>query len=204
MRGIASRLVVSSLLSGEPKLGEPSEMTLFSLTSIWVFASWNCRGLHTSNAPISPAIRTTPTTSTLTGTYRSHPRPSTLVVTRKANRMFLFYRNKLSHWLVKDLATWTTRKRGVDGWSRNHNWDISRTFQHGLLRHAWLSICFKVRRMIQRFIGVLKLGFGSINLGRMTSVFLQLRKFRANHLGSNLCLGAEAHLVHHAVQTSRQ
>ena len=31
-----------------------------------------------------------------------------------------------------------------------------------------------------------------------------IRKFRANHLGSNLHLGAEAQLVHHAVQTSQQ
>ena len=38
----------------------------------------------------------------------------------------------------------------------------------------------------------------------MTSVFLQLRKIRANHLGCDLHPGAEAQLVHHAVQTHRQ
>ena len=116
----------------------------------------------------------TPTTSTLTGMYQSHPRPSTLIITRKTNRMFLFYGNKFGHWLVKDLAAWTTGKCGIDRWSWNYDWNISRALWHGLFRHARLSICFKVRRMIRRFIGVLKLGLGSINLGRMTSEFLPL------------------------------
>ena len=174
MRGIASQFVVSSLLSGESKLGESSKTTLFLLTSVWVFMSWDCRRLHTSNAPISSAIRTTPTTSTLTRTYQSHPRPLSLVVTRKVNRMILLYGDKFGHWLIKDLATWTTRERGIDRQTWNHDWNIGRTLRRGLFRHARLSICFKVQRMIRRFIGVLKLGLGSINLGRMTSEFLPL------------------------------
>ena len=174
MRGIASRFVISSLLPGEPELSESSETTLFSLAPVWVFASWDCRRLHASNTPVSSAIRTTPTTSTLTRMYRSHPRSSTLVVTREVNRMFLFYEDEFGHWLVKNLATWTTREHGIDRWTRNHNRDVGRALWPGLLRHAWLSICFKVRRMIRRFIGVLKLGLGSVDLGRMTSVFLQL------------------------------
>ena len=174
MRGIASQFVVSSLLSSESKLGKSSEMTLFTLELVWVFASWDYRRLHTSNTPVSSAIRTTPTTSTLTGTYRCHPRPSTLIVTGKANWMLLLDRNKLGHWLVKNLTTWATWKRGVYGRSWNHNWDISRALRRGLLRHAWLGIGFKVRRMVRRLIGILKLRLSSINLGRITSVFLQL------------------------------
>ena len=204
MRGIASRVVVSSLLSGESEFGEPSKTTLLSLTSVWVFASWDCRGLHTSNTPVSSAIRTTSTTSTLTGTYRSHPRPSTLVVTRQANRMLLFYRHQLSHRLVKNLTAWTARKRGIDRRSWDHNRNVGRLLWRGLFRDAQLGISLEVRRMVRRLIGVLKLGFGSVNLERMTSEISPIRNFRANHLGSNLRPGAEAQFIHHAIQTSRQ
>ena len=176
MRGIASRFVVSSLLSSKSKLSEPSETALLSLTSVWVLASWDCRRLYTGNATISSVIRTTPTTSTLTGTYRCHPRPSTLVVTRKANRMLLFYENKLSHWLIQDLATWAAREHSINWWSWNDNWNICWTFRCSLLRSTWLGICLKVRRMVRRFVGILKLRLGSINLKRMTSVFLQLER----------------------------
>ena len=157
-----------------------------------------------SNTPISSAIRMTPTMSTLTRTYRCHPCTSTLVIARDCDGMILFDRNKFSHWLVKDLATWTTRERGVNGWSWNNNGNVCWAFWCSLFRNAQLSIGFKVRRMIRRFIGVLKLGLGSINLERMTSDFLQLRKFRANHLGSNFRPGAEAQFIHHAVQTRQQ
>ena len=58
--------------------------------------------------------------------------------------------------------------------------------------------------MIRRFVGILKLRLSSINLKGMMSVFLQTRKIRANHLGSNLRPGAEAQFVNHAVQMSRQ
>ena len=88
--------------------------------------------------------------------------------------MIFFNGNKHGHWLVQDLATWTTGEGGVDRRSWNHNWDVGRALWCGLLRNARLSISFEVRRMIQRFIGILKLGFGSINLGRMTSEFLLL------------------------------
>ena len=136
--------------------------------------SWDCRRLHTSNAPISSAIRTTPTTSTLTRTYRCHPCPTTLVITREHNWMIFLNGNKFRHWLVKDLTTWTTWKRSIDGRSRDNNRNIGWTLRRSLLRHARLSIHFEVRRMSRRFIGILKLGLGSINLGRMTSDFLQL------------------------------
>ena len=127
-----------------------------------------------SNTPISSVIRMTSTTSTLTGTYHCHPCPSTLVVTGKANWMLLLDRNKLGHWFVKNLATWATWECGANRQSWNHNWDISRVLRCGLLRHAWLGIGFKVQHMVRRLIGILKLGLGSINLGRMMSVFLQL------------------------------
>ena len=155
MRGIASRLLVSSLLSGKSEFGELSETTLFSLASVWIFASWDCRRLHTSNAPISLAIRTTSTTSTLTGMYRSHPRPSTLVVTRQTDRMLLFYGNQLGHWLVKNLTSWTTRKGGIYRRCGNHDRNIGRTLRRGLLGNAWLSISLKVRSMVRRLISIL-------------------------------------------------
>ena len=88
--------------------------------------------------------------------------------------MILLYGNQLGHWLVQNLTTWTTRKRAINGRARNHNWNISRTLWRGLLRHARLSICFKVRCMIRRFISILKPGLGLINLGRMMSEFLPL------------------------------
>ena len=179
-------------------------MTLFSLASVWILASWDCQRLHTSNTPISSAIRTTPTMSTLTRTYHSHPRPSTLVVTRRANQMLLFYRNQLGHWLVKDLAAWATRKHGVDRRTWNHDRHVGRTLRRGLLGHTQLSVCLKIRHMVRGLIGVLKFGLGPINLERMTSEISSTRNFRANHLGSNLCLGAEAQFIHHAIQTSRQ
>ena len=160
--------------------------------------------MHTSNAPISSAIRMTSSTSTLTGMYRCHLCTSALVITRKANRVILFDGNKFGHWLVKNLATWTTRECRINGGTRDHNRDVGRTLRHGLFRHAWLSIRLKVRRMVQRLISVLELRLGSIDLERMMSEFSFIRNFRANHLGSNLRLGAEAQFVHHAVQMSRQ
>ena len=151
-------------VSGKSELGESPKATLLSLASVWVFASWDCRRLHTSNTPVSLAIRTTSTTSALTGTYCCHPCPLTLVVTRKANRMLLFYGNQFGYRLVKDFAPWATRKGGVYRRSRNHNRHVGRTLQCGLLRCTRLSVRFKVRRMIRRFIGVLELGFGLVNL----------------------------------------
>ena len=174
MRGIASRFVVSSLLSSEAELGEPPETTLFSLASVWIFVSWDCRGLHASNAPISSAIRMTSITSALTGTYHCHPRTPTLVIARNCDGMFLFYGNEFSHWLVKNLTTWTTGKGSVNRWSQNHDWDIGRMFCRRLLRNAWFSIRFKVRRMVRRLFGIFEFGLGSIDLGRMTSEFLSL------------------------------
>ena len=44
-----------------------------------------------------------------------------------------------------------------------------------------------------------------LNRSRRNDISLSLiRKIRANHLGSNLCPGAEAQFIHHAVQPSRQ
>ena len=48
--------------------------------------------------------------------------------------------------------------------------------QSNLLGHAWFGIGLKVRSMIQRLVGVFKLGLGLINLGGMTSVFLQMER----------------------------
>ena len=104
MRGIASRLVVSSLLSSNPKLGKLPKMTLLLLALIWILASWDCGRLHTSDTPVSSAIRTTSTISALTGTHRCHPCTLTLVVMRKGDWMFLFDGDQFSHQLVKDLA----------------------------------------------------------------------------------------------------
>ena len=84
------------------------------------------------------------TTSTLTGTYRSHPRPSTLVVTRQADRMFLFYGNQLGYRLVQNLATWTTRERSINRRTRNHDRNVCRAFRRGLLRNVRLGVSFKV------------------------------------------------------------
>ena len=179
-------------------------MTLFSLTSVWILTSWDYRRLHTSNTPVSLAIRTTSTMSALTGTYHSHPCTPTLVIARSRNRMILLDRNKLGHWFVKNLTTWTTRKCGINGWTWNHDWHIGRALWCALFRNARLSIRFEVRRMIRRFIDIIKLGLGSINLERMTSETSSTRNFRANHLGSSLRPGAEAQFVHHAVQTHRQ
>ena len=152
---------------------------------------------------MTPATRTASTTSTLTGTHRCHPRPSTLVVTRKANRMFLFNGNQLSHRLVKNLATRTTRERGINRRSWHHNWDVGRALRRSLLRNAQLGIRLKVRGMIRRLVGILEFGLGPVDLERMASEVSSSRNFRANHLGSNLRLGAEAQFVHHAIQTCR-
>ena len=144
MRGIASRFVVSSLLSGKSKLGESSETTLFLLTSVWILVSWDYRRLHTSNTPISSAIRTTSMTSALTRMYRCHPCTLTLVIARNRDGMLLFNRNKLGHWLVKDPATRTTWEQGINGQTWNNDWNIRWVFWRSLLRDAQLSICFKV------------------------------------------------------------
>ena len=143
MRGIASRFIISSLLSGESKLGELSEMTLFSLALVWVLMSWDCRRLHVSNTPVSSVIRTTSMTSVLTRMYRCHPCTSTLVIARNHDGMILFDRNKCGHQLVKDLTTRTTWERGINGWSWDDNWNVCWAFWRSLLRDAWLSICFK-------------------------------------------------------------
>ena len=173
MRGIASRFVVSSLLSSKPELGKPSKTTLLAFALVWILTSWDCRGLHTSNTPVSSTIRMASTTSTLTRTYCCHPCASTLVVTRKRNQMFFLYRNKFCYQLVKDLATWTARECSVNRQSWNYNRNIHWTLRSGLLRYTRLGIGFKVRSMVQRLIGILKLGLGLVNLKGMTSVFLQ-------------------------------
>ena len=106
--------------------------------------------------------------------------------------MFLFYGNQFGNRLIKNLATGTTREGGINRRSGNHNRNVGRTLQLGLLGNARLGIRFEVRRMIRRFVGVLKLRFGSVNLERMTSEISSIRNFRANHLGGNLRSGAEA------------
>ena len=90
--------------------------------------------------------------------------------------MFLFDGNKFGHWFIKDLTTQTTWKHGIDWWHWNHDWNIHWTFWSGLFGNTWLSISFKVRSMIRGFIGALKLGFSSIDLKGMTSVFLPLER----------------------------
>ena len=78
--------------------------------------------------------------------------------------MLLFYRNEFGYWLVKDLATRTTRERGVNRRTRNHDRNVCWVFWRGLFRHTQLSIHLEVQRMIQRFIGILEFGFGLVNL----------------------------------------
>ena len=204
MRGITSRFIVSSLLSSEPELGELPETALFALTSVWVLASWDCGRLHTSDTPVSSAIRMASLMSALARMYRCHPCTSTLVVTRERNWMILLYGNEFSHWLVQNLAAWTTRKCGINRGSRNHNWNIRQMLWSSLFGHAQLSVSFEVRRVVQSLIGVLELRLGSVNLKRNDISLSLTRKIRANHLGSDLHLGAEAQFIHHAVQTCRQ
>ena len=157
-----------------------------------------------SNTPISSVIRTASTISTLTETHCCHPCTSTLVVARKRNRMFLLDRNQLSHWFVEHFATGTIQKGGVDQRCWNHNGNICWALRSHLFGNAWLSISLKVQHIVQRLIGILKLGLCSINLERNDISLSSIRKIRANHLGSNLCLGAKAQLVHHAIQMSQQ
>ena len=106
--------------------------------------------------------------------------------------MLLLYGNQFGHRLVQDFTTWATREGGIHRRSRNHDWNIGGMLQRGLLRHTWLGIGLEVGCMIRRFVGVLQLGFGSVNLERTASEISFIRNFRANHLGSNLRLGAEA------------
>ena len=143
-------------------------------------------------------------TSMLTGTYCCHPCTSTLVIVRKINRMLLFNGNQFRHWLIKNLTTRATREGSIDWWCWNHDRNIRWMFQSGLLRNTQFSISLEVQRMIRRLLGILKLGLRSINLERNDISLSSIRKIRANHLGSNLCLGAKAQLVHHAIQMSQQ
>ena len=129
-----------------------------------------------SNAPISSVIRTASATSMLTRMHRCHPHTLTLVVTKYRDRMFFLYRNKLCHWFIKDLATWTTRKCGINWRCWNHNRNVYWTLWSTLLRNAWLGIGLEIRRVVQRLIGILKLRLSSVNLEGMTSVFLQLER----------------------------
>ena len=88
--------------------------------------------------------------------------------------MFLFYGDKLGHWLVKNLATWTMRECGINGRTWNNYWNVGGTLRRGLLRHTRLGIRFEVRCMIQRFIGVLKLGLVSVPLATLVQTSLEL------------------------------
>ena len=106
--------------------------------------------------------------------------------------MLFFDQNEFSYRFIENLATGTTRKGGVYGRSWNHNRHVGRALRLGLLRHVQLSICLEVRGVIRRFIGILEFGLGPINLERTASEISLIRNFRANHLGSNLCPGAEA------------
>ena len=118
--------------------------------------------------------------------------------------MFLLYGNQLGNQFVKDLAAQAARKRSIDRQTWNYYRNIGRAFRRGLIRNIWLGIGLKVRRMVRRFVGVLQLRLGSVNLKKMASEISFIRNFRANHLGSNLRAGAEAQFVHHAIQTHRQ
>ena len=95
---------------------------------------------------------------------------------RNHDRMFFLYGNKLCHWLVKDLATRTTWECGANWWCWNHDRNIHWTLWSALLWNAWLGISLEIRCVIQRLIGVLKLGLSPVNLEGMMSVFLQLER----------------------------
>ena len=108
MRGIACTVLITCLFSCKAKLGESPKTTLFLLASIWILMSWDCRGLHMSNTPISLVIRMSSLMSTLTSKHHSHPHSSTLVITREHNRIILLNWHQLSHWFVQDFAIWIT------------------------------------------------------------------------------------------------
>ena len=78
--------------------------------------------------------------------------------------MILLDRDELGHWFIENLAARTTRECGVNWRSGNHNRNVCRALRRGLFRHARLGISLKVRRMVRRLIGILKLGFGSVDL----------------------------------------
>ena len=196
MRGIASRFVVSSLLPGESKLGEPSKTTLFSLASVWILASWDCRRLHTSNTPIPSAIRTTSTTSTLTRTYRCHPCTLTLVIARNCNGK-LRWDDPLQWERAQTLAR--SRPRNLDNKGMSHQWAeweqqlerllgvLAQPAQGHSAQHMLQNMTYdlKIHWCIQAWIW--------LDQSRKDDVSLSsIRKFRANHLGSNLRPGAEA------------
>ena len=110
--------------------------------------------------------------STLTRMHHCHPHTSTLIATRKCDRMILFNGDKLCHWFVQSLATRTTGKSCIDWWCWNHNGNICWTLQGSLLGYTWISISLEVQRMIRRLIGILEFGLGLINLKGAVSVFL--------------------------------
>ena len=178
-------------------------MTLFLLASVWILVSWDCGRLHMSNTPISLMIRTATMTSMLTRTHCCHTCTSTLIVTRECNGMLLFNWNQCSHWLIENLAPWATWEGCVDQRGRYHDGNIRWVFRSSLLRNARLSICLEVWSMVWWLIGILELRLSSIDLKGDISLSL-IRKIRANHLGSNLHLGAEAQFVDHTVQVSQQ
>ena len=164
--------------------------------------SWDYRRLHTSDTPISSAIRMAAMMSMLTGMHRCHPHTPTLIVTRKRNWVILFDGDKFRHWFIQSLTTRTTQEHCVDRWYGNHNGNICWTFWSSLLRNTRLSVSLEIRRVIQRLVGIFKLRFSLVNLREVNLVFSLIRKFRATHLGSDLCSGAEAQLVNHAIQVS--
>ena len=129
-----------------------------------------------SDTPISSAIRTATTMSTLVRMHHCHPHPLALVIMRKDDWVFLFDRNQFCHQFIQHFAARTTRKGGIDWWSRNYDGSIRRTFRSALLWNAWLSISLEVQCMNQRFIGILELRLSLIDLGGMTSVLLQLER----------------------------
>ena len=147
MRGITCTILIASLFTCKSELGESSETILFSITSVGVLASWDCRWLHMSNTPVSLVIRTTSPISMLTSTYCLHPCGSTLIIMWEHNGMVLFDWQQLSHWLIQDFTTGTARKHYVNWWCWNHNWNISRSLWSWLLDRR-CNICIIIRCML--------------------------------------------------------
>ena len=177
MRGIASRLVISSLLPSKPKLGKSLEITLLLLTSVWILVSWDWGRLHTSNTPVSSAIGMATMTSTLTGTYCCHPHPLTLIITRKYNRMIFFNQHPCRHQFIENLTSGATRKGCVNWWCWDHNGNICWTFQSSFFRNTWFRVGLEVQGVVQQFISIFKLQFSTVKLKDSISLSLNRQEW---------------------------
>ena len=83
---------------------------------------------------------------------------------------------KLRVYCIKTLNKLSIYPLGNTPSTPSDNRDICWTLWSALLRNTGLGIDLEIQCMVQRLIGVLKLGLGPVNLEGMTSVFLQLER----------------------------